>query len=118
MIRLLLLGENIHPNLEHKHSNRFVIISETTTQKNATLRKNFFKVCNSIQMASVTKPIKCSYLLNIHISYVKQELKRTNQFNSTSKNRLRNRTRKVIWFNPLFNEEVSTNIGKEFFTLV
>ena len=52
------------------------------------------------------------------LTYVKEESKQTDQFNSTSKNRSRNRTRKIIWFNPPFNDEVTTNIGKEFFTLL
>ena len=52
------------------------------------------------------------------LTYVKKEPKQTDQFNSTSKNRSRNRTRKIIWFNPPFNDEVTTNIGKEFFTLL
>ena len=52
------------------------------------------------------------------LTYVKEEPKQTDQFNSTSKNRSRNRTRKIIWFNPPFNDEVTTNIGKEFFTLL
>ena len=52
------------------------------------------------------------------LTYVKEKPKQTDQFNSTSKNRSRNRTRKTFWFNPPFNDEVTTNIGKEFFTLV
>ena len=52
------------------------------------------------------------------LTYVKEEPKQTDQFSSTSKNRSRNRTRKIIWFNPPFNDEVTTNIGKEFFTLL
>ena len=52
------------------------------------------------------------------LTYVKEEPKQTNQFNSTSKNQSRNRSKKIIWFNPPFNDEVNTNIGKEFFTLL
>ena len=43
------------------------------------------------------------------LTYVKEEPKQTDQFNSTSKNQSRNRTRKIIWFNPPFNDEVTTN---------
>ena len=35
----------------------------------------------------------------------------------TNKNGKSNRKRKVTWFNPSFNDAVSTNIGKEFFKL-
>ena len=52
------------------------------------------------------------------LTYVKEETKQTDQFNSTSKNLSRNKTRKIIWFNPPFNNEVTTNIGKEFFPLL
>ena len=52
------------------------------------------------------------------LTYVKEEPKQTDQFNSTSKNRSRNRTRKIIWFNSPFNDEVTTNIDKEFFTFL
>ena len=31
---------------------------------------------------------------------------------------LRNRKRKVVWFNPIYNAEVQTNIGKVFLKLV
>ena len=50
------------------------------------------------------------------LTYVKEEPKQTDQFNSTSKNRSRTRTRKIIWFNPPFNDKV--NIDKEFFTFL
>ena len=30
----------------------------------------------------------------------------------------RNRNKKIIWFNPLFSQNVKTNIGKLFFKLV
>ena len=52
------------------------------------------------------------------LTYVKEEPKQTDQFNSPSKNQSRNRTRKIIWYNPLFNDEVTTNICKEFFTFL
>ena len=52
------------------------------------------------------------------LTYVKEESKQTDQFNSISKKQSRNRSRKIIWFNPPFNDEVNTNIGKEFFTLL
>ena len=32
--------------------------------------------------------------------------------------RKRNRTRNIVWFNPLFSESVKNNIGKEFLKLV
>ena len=51
------------------------------------------------------------------LTYVKEEQKQTDQFNSTSKNRSRNTTTKIIWFNPPFNDKITINIGKEFFTL-
>ena len=52
------------------------------------------------------------------LTYVKEKQKQTDQFNSTSINRSRNRTRKIIWFNPPFNDEDNTNIGKQFFILL
>ena len=48
------------------------------------------------------------------LTYVKEEPKQTDQFNPTSNNRSRNRIRKIIWFNPPFNDEVTTNSGKNF----
>ena len=53
-----------------------------------------------------------------NLSYVKQELKKKKQINSTQlQSTSKYRSRKIIWFNLPFNEEVSTNIGKNFFTL-
>ena len=40
------------------------------------------------------------------------------KFENTQTTRLRNRSRKVIWFNPPYNAEVKTNIGKIFLKLV
>ena len=37
---------------------------------------------------------------------------------AAGKKKLRQRRRKVIWFNPPFNNRVSTNIGKAFFYLL
>ena len=48
------------------------------------------------------------------LTYVKEELKQTDQFNSTAKKQSRNRSRKIIWFNPPFNDEVNTNLAKNF----
>ena len=39
------------------------------------------------------------------------------KFENTQTTRLRNRSRKVIWFNPPYNAEVKTNIGKIFLKL-
>ena len=40
------------------------------------------------------------------------------QNTSTVIYKTKNRKRKIIWFNPLFNLNVSTNIGKKFFSLL
>ena len=40
------------------------------------------------------------------------------KFENTQTTRLRNRSRQVIWFNPPYNAEVKTNIGKIFLKLV
>ena len=40
------------------------------------------------------------------------------KFENTQTTRLRNRSREVIWFNPSYNAEVKTNIGKIFLKLV
>ena len=37
---------------------------------------------------------------------------------AAGRNKLRQRRRKVIWFNPPYNNRVSTNIGKAFFHLL
>ena len=37
---------------------------------------------------------------------------------STVANKTKNRKRKIIWFNPPFSLDVSTNIGKKFFSLL
>ena len=37
---------------------------------------------------------------------------------NTNKSKRKNRNRRVIWFNPVFNLEVKTNIGKIFFNLL
>ena len=46
---------------------------------------------------------------DFQIKYAKE-----NQQTSKQKNRKRN----IIWYNPPFNKQVSTNIGKEFFMLL
>ena len=40
------------------------------------------------------------------------------QNTSTVTNNTKNRKRKIIWFNPPFSLNVSTNIGKKFFSLL
>ena len=42
----------------------------------------------------------------------------TLKFEKPSQNTRPNRNRKMIWFNPLFSLNVTTNIGKEFFKLI
>ena len=48
------------------------------------------------------------------LTNVEQELKKTDQFNSTSKNRSRNRTRKIILFNPLSMKKSALTLVKNF----
>ena len=48
------------------------------------------------------------------LTYVKEQQKKTDQFNSTSKNRSKNRTRKIIWFNPLSMKKSTLTLVKNF----
>ena len=47
-----------------------------------------------------------------------EKLEYTNQYTFTSTSKKRNRHRNVIWYNPPFNKEVSTNLAAKFLRLI
>ena len=95
------MGSN-HPSQVFKHIPKGIEHSLSTNSSN----KDIFEQSKQ----DYEKALKDSGY-NVKLIY-----KNSIEGNNTQKRK--NRTRKILWFNPLYNMEVINNLGKEFFKLL
>ena len=109
------LKPNNTPLYVHKQSNHPPLIINNIPE---SINKRLSSISSNENAFNTGTPIYQEALQKSGYSYqlkYKAELPRTSQYNKETRRR---RTRNITWFNPPYSDNVTTNIGKKFFSLL